>query len=87
MPLIEEVVLDVYKNVRDNGPVLEVLISKCLKLGQFHGVCMTIGLQVDGIAMCNEGLWEIEKVRGCWVQEYYCEESEDFDFFPEEKFG
>lgn len=58
LPLLEELVLDVCKNVRDSGPVLEVLKSKCsslkvLKLGQFHGVCLAIGWQLDGVSLCG----------------------------------
>lgn len=58
LPLIEELVLDVCKNVRDSGLALEVLGSKCrklkvLKLGHFHTVCMAIGSQLDGVALCG----------------------------------
>ncbi|KAF5481558.1 hypothetical protein F2P56_002199 [Juglans regia] len=58
LPLLEELVLDVCKNVRDSGLALEALGSnrsklKVLKLGQFHGVCMAIGSQLDGIALCR----------------------------------
>ncbi|XP_068336800.1 F-box/LRR-repeat MAX2 homolog A [Pyrus communis] len=57
LPLLEELVLDVCKNVRDSGLALEVLGSKCprlraLKLGQFHGICSAIGSELDGIALC-----------------------------------
>lgn len=60
LPLIEELVLDVCKNVRDSGPALEVLGSRCrklklLKLGHFHGLCTAIGSELDGVALC-EGL-------------------------------
>jgi hypothetical protein len=60
LPLIEELVLDVCKNVRDSGSALEVLRSRCrklkvLKLGHFHSVCTPIGSQLDGVALC-EGL-------------------------------
>lgn len=55
---LEELVLDVCKNVRDSGLALEVLGSRCprlrvLKLGHFHGVCLAIGSQLDGIALCQ----------------------------------
>ncbi|PRQ50137.1 putative leucine-rich repeat domain, L domain-containing protein [Rosa chinensis] len=58
LPLLEELVLDVCKNVRDSGLALEVLASKCprlraLKLGQFHGLCSAVGSQLDGIALCH----------------------------------
>ncbi|KAM7497997.1 hypothetical protein LguiA_022411 [Lonicera macranthoides] len=58
IPMIEELVLDVCKNVRESGPALEVLNSKCprlksLKLGQFHGICMAIESKLDGIALCQ----------------------------------
>ncbi|KAJ7981581.1 F-box protein MAX2 [Quillaja saponaria] len=58
LPLLEELVLDVCKNVRDSGSALEVLNSRCpklkiLKLGQFHGICLAIGSQLDGIALCQ----------------------------------
>lgn len=58
LPLIEELVLDVCKNVRDSGLALEVLGSKCpklrvLKLGQFHSVCMAVGSNLDGVAFCQ----------------------------------
>ncbi|GAB4824882.1 F-box/LRR-repeat MAX2 A [Ancistrocladus abbreviatus] len=58
LPLIEELVLDVRKNVRDSGMALEVLATKCpnlksLKLGHFHGLCMATGSQLDGIALCQ----------------------------------
>lgn len=55
---IEELVLDVCKNVRESWVGLEALASKCphlksLKLGHFHGVCKAIGSQLDGIALCQ----------------------------------
>ncbi|BFG25015.1 hypothetical protein CerSpe_112890 [Prunus speciosa] len=58
LPLLEELALDVCKNVRDSGLALEVLGSKCprlraLKLGQFHGICTAIGSELDGIALCS----------------------------------
>lgn len=58
LPLLEELVLDVCKNVRESGTALEVLSSKCpnlksLKLGHFHGICMAIESQLDGIALCQ----------------------------------
>ncbi|KAM7274574.1 hypothetical protein ACFE04_016440 [Oxalis oulophora] len=58
LPMLEELVLDVCKNVRDSGVALEMLNSKCpnlrvLKLGQFHGLCLAVGSQLDGIALCG----------------------------------
>ncbi|KAJ4729659.1 F-box protein MAX2 [Melia azedarach] len=68
LPLLEELVLDMGKNVRDSGLVLEVLKSKCanlkvLKLGQFHGVCLAIGSPLDGVALC-EGLVSLS-IKNC----------------------
>ncbi|XP_031256037.1 F-box/LRR-repeat MAX2 homolog A [Pistacia vera] len=68
LPLLEELVLDVCKNVRDSGFALEVLKSKCpnlkaLKLGQFHGICLAIGWQLDGVALC--GRLESLSVKNC----------------------
>eukprot|EP01018_Ginkgo_biloba_P014532 Gb_10080 [translate_table: standard] len=56
LPLLEDFVLDISQNVRDSGPVLELLGSQCkkirsLKLGQFHGICK--GPQPDGVALCS----------------------------------
>ncbi|XP_061369293.1 F-box/LRR-repeat MAX2 homolog A isoform X2 [Gastrolobium bilobum] len=58
LPLLEELVLDVCKNVRESSFALEVLSSKCpklrvLKLGQFHGICLALGSRLDGIALCQ----------------------------------
>lgn len=58
LPLVEELVLDVCKNVRDSGFALEVLGSKCLslkklKLGQFHGLCLAMESRLDGLALCH----------------------------------
>ncbi|KAL5573681.1 hypothetical protein UlMin_023278 [Ulmus minor] len=58
LPFLEELVMDVCQNVRDSGLALEVLGLKCprlrvLELGQFHGVCLAIGSQLDGIALCQ----------------------------------
>ncbi|KAL8031603.1 hypothetical protein ABFX02_13G036900 [Erythranthe guttata] len=58
LPLLEELVLDVCNNVRESGPALEVLNSKCpklrsLKLCQFHGVSLPIESKLDGIALCQ----------------------------------
>ncbi|KAK6919704.1 COI1, F-box [Dillenia turbinata] len=58
LPLIEELVLDIGMNVRDSGVALEVIRSRCprlraLKLGQFHGICLASGSQLDGIALCE----------------------------------
>ncbi|KAI4319747.1 hypothetical protein MLD38_033310 [Melastoma candidum] len=56
--LLEELVLDVCKNVRNSGMALEVLNSKCpnlklLKLGQFHEVVMAVDSRLDGLARCH----------------------------------
>ncbi|XP_042478881.1 F-box/LRR-repeat MAX2 homolog A [Macadamia integrifolia] len=61
LPRIQELTLDVCFNVRDAGPALELLGSKCprlisLKVGQFHGICKAIESQLDGIALCGNGL-------------------------------
>lgn len=58
LPLLEELVLDVCNNVRDSGPALEVLNSKCpkfrsLKLGQFHGIALPVESKLDGVALCQ----------------------------------
>lgn len=58
LPLLQELVLDVCKNVRDSGATLEMLNSRCpklrvLKLGHFHGLCLAIGSQLDGVALCQ----------------------------------
>lgn len=58
LPFLEELVMDVCKYVRDSGLALEVLGSKCprlrfLKLGHFHGMCLAVGSQLDGIALCQ----------------------------------
>lgn len=68
LPLLEELVLDVCKNVRESSFALEALNSKCpklkvLKLGQFHGICMAIGSQLDGVALC-QGL-ESLSIKNC----------------------
>lgn len=56
--LIEELVLDVCKNVRGSWVALEALASKCpnlrsLKLGHFHGICKAIESHLDGISLCQ----------------------------------
>ncbi|XP_052177765.1 F-box/LRR-repeat MAX2 homolog A-like [Diospyros lotus] len=62
LPLLEELTLDVCKNVRESRLALEDLNSKCpklksLKLGQFHGLCRanesTLDSRLDGIALCQ----------------------------------
>ncbi|GMH12124.1 hypothetical protein Nepgr_013965 [Nepenthes gracilis] len=58
LPLIEELVLDVCKNVRESGMAMEILATKCpnlrsLKIGQFHGLCMAIESLLDGLALCQ----------------------------------
>ncbi|KAI4333847.1 hypothetical protein L6164_018605 [Bauhinia variegata] len=68
LPLLEELVLEVCKNVRHSNVALEVLNSKCpklrrLKLSQFHGICMAIGSQLDGIALC-QGLQSLS-IKNC----------------------
>ncbi|XP_075477587.1 F-box protein MAX2 homolog A-like [Primulina tabacum] len=59
LPLLVELALDVCNNVRDSGPALEVLDSKCpnlrsLKLGLFHGISMPIESKLDGVALCQK---------------------------------
>ncbi|KAK9230922.1 hypothetical protein WN943_021153 [Citrus x changshan-huyou] len=57
LTLLEELALDVGKNVRGSGSALEALKSKCvnlkvLKLGQLHGVCLESNWkQLDGVAL------------------------------------
>ncbi|KAK1388815.1 F-box/LRR-repeat MAX2-like [Heracleum sosnowskyi] len=63
LPLLEEFTLDVCNNVRESGPVFEMLHKKCprlrkLKLGMFQGICMPVESKLDGIALC-EGLQEL----------------------------
>ncbi|XP_022750803.1 F-box/LRR-repeat MAX2 homolog A-like [Durio zibethinus] len=58
LPSLQELALDVCMNVRDTALALEILNSKCkdlkvLKLGQFHGICLAIESQLDGIALCS----------------------------------
>nr|GEU42250.1 F-box/LRR-repeat MAX2 homolog A [Tanacetum cinerariifolium] len=58
LPLLEEFMLDICHNIRDSGPVLEILNSKCLKLkclkiGNFHGISMPIESKLDGVALCR----------------------------------
>ncbi|TKY66765.1 F-box/LRR-repeat MAX A [Spatholobus suberectus] len=58
LPLLEELVLDVCKNVQGSSFALEVLGSKCpklrvLKLGQFQGICLAHGSRLDGLALCH----------------------------------
>ncbi|KAK9665845.1 hypothetical protein RND81_14G140300 [Saponaria officinalis] len=55
---IEELVLDVGKNVRGSWVALEALGSKCpnlrvLELGCFHEICKAIESHLDGIALCH----------------------------------
>ncbi|OIW08318.1 hypothetical protein TanjilG_02994 [Lupinus angustifolius] len=68
LPLLEELVVDVCNNVRESSFALEVLCSKCpklrvLKLGQFHSICLAIGSQLDGVALC-QGLQSLS-VKNC----------------------
>ncbi|KAE8706770.1 F-box/LRR-repeat MAX2-like protein A [Hibiscus syriacus] len=63
---VRELVLDVGRNVRDASLALEMLNSKCkvlrvLKLGQFHGICLAIESQLDGIALSS--LRAVEPIR------------------------
>ncbi|KAH7577052.1 hypothetical protein ACOSP7_002204 [Xanthoceras sorbifolium] len=58
LPLLQELVLDVCKNVRDSAIALEELKTKCpnlkvLKLGQFHGLSLAIDSQLNGVALCG----------------------------------
>nr|AFZ99008.1 F-box protein MAX2b [Chrysanthemum x morifolium] len=58
LPLLEEFMFDVSHNVRDSGPALEILNSKCLKLkclkiGNFHGISMPVESKLDGVALCQ----------------------------------
>ncbi|KAK1412351.1 hypothetical protein QVD17_33530 [Tagetes erecta] len=58
LTLLEELTFDVCNNVRDSGPVFEVLNSKCLKLkrlkvGNFHGISMPVESKLDGVALCH----------------------------------
>ncbi|KAL3632218.1 F-box/LRR-repeat MAX2 A [Castilleja foliolosa] len=58
LPLLEDLAIDVCNNVRDSGPALEVLKSKCpslrsLKLGQFHGISLPVDSKLDGVALCQ----------------------------------
>ncbi|KAI3515619.1 hypothetical protein L1887_14520 [Cichorium endivia] len=58
LPLLEELTFDICSNIRDSGPALEILNSKCpklrsLKLGNFHGISMPIESKLDGIALCQ----------------------------------
>ncbi|GAB2233912.1 hypothetical protein Droror1_Dr00003142 [Drosera rotundifolia] len=66
--LVEELVLDVGKNVRDSAMAMEVLATKCpnlrkLKLGMFHGLCLAIESHLDGIALCH-GLEDLS-IKNC----------------------
>ncbi|CAH8355801.1 unnamed protein product [Eruca vesicaria subsp. sativa] len=58
LPCLEELVLDVGKNVKQSGVALEALNSKCkklraLKLGQFQSVCSATEWRLDGVALCG----------------------------------
>ncbi|CAN7007401.1 unnamed protein product [Brassica oleracea var. botrytis] len=58
LPCLEELVLDVGKNVKQSGVALEALNSKCkklraLKLGQFHSVCSATEWRLEGVALCG----------------------------------
>ncbi|CAH8385353.1 unnamed protein product [Eruca vesicaria subsp. sativa] len=59
LPHLEELVLDIGKNVNLSGVALEALNTKCkklrvLKLGQFQGVCSAADWQrFDGVALCG----------------------------------
>ncbi|KAJ4822717.1 hypothetical protein Tsubulata_037012 [Turnera subulata] len=58
LPLLEDLTIDVCKNVREAAWALEALHSKCpnlqcLKLGQFQGLCVAPDSQPDGLALCS----------------------------------
>ncbi|XP_076902381.1 F-box protein MAX2 homolog A-like [Bidens hawaiensis] len=58
LPLLEELTLDVCNNIRNTGPALETLTTKCpnlkcLKLGNLHGISMPVGSKLDGLALCH----------------------------------
>lgn len=58
LPSLEELTFDVCNNIRDSGPALEILNSKCpklksLKLGNFHGISMPVESKLDGVALCQ----------------------------------
>ncbi|XP_013637137.1 PREDICTED: F-box protein MAX2-like [Brassica oleracea var. oleracea] len=59
LPHLEELVLDVGKNVKLSGVALEALNTKCkklrsLKLGLFEGVCSATDWgKLDGVALCG----------------------------------
>ncbi|KAK4743388.1 hypothetical protein SAY87_001389 [Trapa incisa] len=58
LTMLEELVLNVCRNVRESGYALEVLSSKCkklrtLELGHFHGIVMAIESHLDGLALCH----------------------------------
>ncbi|KAJ0668274.1 putative leucine-rich repeat domain superfamily [Helianthus annuus] len=58
LPLLEELTFDVCCNIRNSGPALEALNSKCprlksLKLGNFHGISMPVDSKLDGLALCQ----------------------------------
>nr|XP_043632012.1 F-box/LRR-repeat MAX2 homolog A [Erigeron canadensis] len=58
LPLLEKLTFDVCHNIRDSGPALEILNSKCpklrsLKLGNFHGISMPEESKLDGVALCQ----------------------------------
>ncbi|KAK9065279.1 hypothetical protein SSX86_016662 [Deinandra increscens subsp. villosa] len=58
LPFLEELIFDISNNIRNSGPALEILNSKCLKLkalklGNFHGVSMPVDSKLDGLALCQ----------------------------------
>ncbi|KMT01870.1 hypothetical protein BVRB_9g209910 [Beta vulgaris subsp. vulgaris] len=58
LSFIEELLLDVCRNVRGSWVCLEALASRCpnlrvLELGCFHGICRAIESHLDGIALCQ----------------------------------
>ncbi|KAK6932689.1 COI1, F-box [Dillenia turbinata] len=68
LPKLEELALDINQNVRDAGPALELLHSKCprlksLTLGRFHGICRAVDSKLDGVSLCR-GL-ESLSIRNC----------------------
>ncbi|KAK6917688.1 hypothetical protein RJ641_018439 [Dillenia turbinata] len=58
LPQLEELALDINQNVRDAGPELELLNSKCPRLkswtlGRFYRICRAVHSKLDGFAPCR----------------------------------
>lgn len=58
LKFIQELKLDVGRNIRGSWVCLEALASRCpnlrsLELGCFHGMCKAIESHLDGIALCQ----------------------------------